>query len=525
MLDYGIVGFVLLAIVSVWVGALLVAQRRIPVPARLLMLAVVLRIVGSLIRYSILMNFYGGVGDALGYYGDGIRFARRLWDLDLSVFGFEQWFGGPGSWWGTQFMGNLSGLVVSVLGPTMLGEFLFFSMLCFLGLYCMVVAFHEVADDRAVYHYAMWIWLWPSLWYWPSSIGKESVVLFATGLVTLGFVGRKEKIRWGLYMSGLALAFCIRPHYGAFLALASFLANSAGSWRRFTLRHLFEAVAVALFAIVAFSAMNAQFGIETADIESMQEFIDEKAAKTLKGGSSVGSLPSGVAGLPAAFMNIWMRPFIWDADNVPGLLSAIEVLVLWYLLWRFRKGLLAPLRQWHRNRLIRYATFCLLGYTLMIGYTFGNLGIIARQRTPLPCLACGGAPRPNRSFIATPPRRRRPETCRGDARSRSGGLPEWTIASRSVMRPRTTFPRSSSSCRSVSVTRGPRRARSSSGGSTSGTRSAAPRGWWPKPMATSSGCGSSCAGVGVAPTGMSPRFEPWTLPPTPTGGDEASSPS
>jgi hypothetical protein len=32
---------------------------------------------------------------------------------------------------------------------------------------------------------------------------------------------------------------------------------------------------------------------------------------------------------------------------------------------------------------LRFATIAVVGYTLMIGYTFGNLGIIARQRTPM----------------------------------------------------------------------------------------------------------------------------------------------
>jgi hypothetical protein len=51
--------------------------------------------------------------------------------------------------------------------------------------------------------------------------------------------------------------------------------------------------------------------------------------------------------------------------------------------WNRRASLKVSLKQWRHNRLLRFAVPFAVGYTLMIGLTFGNLGIIARQRTPI----------------------------------------------------------------------------------------------------------------------------------------------
>ena len=84
-----------------------------------------------------------------------------------------------------------------------------------------------------------------------------------------------------------------------------------------------------------------------------------------------------------AFVNIWMRPFPWDVHNVMSLFSALEVLFLWAFAATRYKVVLLALRRWRKDRLLAYCVPLLGGYTLMIGLTFANLGIIARQRSPL----------------------------------------------------------------------------------------------------------------------------------------------
>jgi hypothetical protein len=138
-----------------------------------------------------------------------------------------------------------------------------------------------------------------------------------------------------------------------------------------------------LVLLFTFRMLTAEFGLIDADLEGFQEYVSYRAQQTLLGGSSLGAVPTGITAIPMAFINIWLRPLPWDIHNSMALLSAIEILVLWIFVWRRRSDLRLGLTRWRRHRLLQFAVPFLAGYTLMIGLTFGNLGIIARQRSPL----------------------------------------------------------------------------------------------------------------------------------------------
>jgi len=382
-MSYEFLGFLLVMFLSLAVGAGLASSSHNPFPRRLVLLAVVLRIVGSLARFDMIRLFYGGVADASRYFHSGLAVAERVWNLDPTVFSYWFWFGGPGDWWGTSFMERVTGVVVSFIGPTIRGAYLAFSMLAFAGLYAIAYAVHRHSPGPGAVRFAAWIWLWPSLWFWPSSIGKEAVTVLAIGLVVFGYAGGGARIRWVPFLAGLGLAFALRPHVGAVLALATAGAYWLQSWQRPSPRRIVESLAAAVLAVFLLGGMVSQFGIEEPDLEGIQEFVNYRGGQTLEGGSSLGSRTGGAAAVPMAFVNIWMRPFPWDVHNLMALFAAVEVLFLWWLVWKNRRWLRVALKGWWRNRMLSFAVPLLAGYTLMIGITFANLGIIARQRSPL----------------------------------------------------------------------------------------------------------------------------------------------
>lgn len=381
-MTFEITGFLLIILLSLGLGFGLSSRQGNPFPQRLILLAVALRIAGSLARYDMMRAFYGGISDAARYYNFGEDFARRAWSFDFSVFGPAYWFGGPDRWWGTEFMEKLSGVVVTFTGPTMRGEFLVFSMLAFLGLYLIALAVHRVRPGPGAVRFAGWIWVWPSLWFWPSSVGKEAVTVLAIGVAFYGYVGRNGRTRWLPFAAGTLLAFALRPHVAAVLALAVLAAYWLQSWHRPTARKVLESVVMVAVAFGVLIAMTAELGVD-ADLEGVQEYMDHRSDFTLRGGSSLESVPDGVAGIPMAFVNIWLRPFPWEAHNAMAFFAALEVVLLWWLAWRNRRFLRASFSAWRKDRLLAFAVTFLTGYTVVIGLTFGNLGIIARQRTPM----------------------------------------------------------------------------------------------------------------------------------------------
>ncbi len=377
---YDWIGYIAWSLLALAAGAAL-GRRFRPAATRLLVAAAVLRIVGSLVRYEVLMRFYQGIGDATGYYGRGWTLAKRFWTFDLPVFSASFWIEG-GRWWGTPMIDKISGLVLIVVGPSIRGEFLAFSLLAFAGIYAAITAMRQVQPRQSL-RYAAFVCLWPSLWFWPSSVGKEAVIVLAMGLVTLGYVGNGTRTHWPIFALGLGLAFIVRPHVAAVLGLAALIAHWLGTWERANARRLLEGLVAVVVAVAVLYGMRAQFGLMDADLEGMMEFMESAQQQTLKGGSNIGAPPTGIAVIPMAFVNLWMRPFPWEAHNATAVLSSMEVVALWIVFWFHRRHLLWALRSWWRNRLLRFAVPLFLGYTLMLGLTFGNLGIIARQRAPL----------------------------------------------------------------------------------------------------------------------------------------------
>lgn len=357
------------------------ATRPIPVAVkRLLFLGVLLRIVGSYLRYEVLYRVYDGIGDAVGYYSVGVIYSARLLDFDFSIFSAENWW--AGNWWGTQFIRWVSGFVIALIGPTMLGEFLFFSLLAFLGLCFFGLAFSRAYPHLPVYRYLAWLCLWPSLWFWSSSVGKDAILLLAGGLVTAGYVGKRERIQWLLLVPGLLLATAIRPHVAATMVLVMALAQwlSVGK-TKLTLWRTAQGVALALLAFVVVQNALTQLGLEDADTEGVQEFIAKRTLLATGGGSAIDAPSGGLATVPMAFVNILMRPFPWEAHNPQALVASLELVVLWAVVWRRRRRIWTVLRHgWRSDRFLRFALPMAAAYALLIGLVFGNLGIIARQR-------------------------------------------------------------------------------------------------------------------------------------------------
>ena len=84
-----------------------------------------------------------------------------------------------------------------------------------------------------------------------------------------------------------------------------------------------------------------------------------------------------------AVINVWFRPFLWEAHNPMAAVAALEMVLFWYLVWRHRRGVKPVLKNWRKSRLIAFAIPFLVLFTFMIGLVMGNMGLLARQRTPI----------------------------------------------------------------------------------------------------------------------------------------------
>ena len=83
-------------------------------------------------------------------------------------------------------MRYFSGLAHVVTNSSEFATSLLFAWIGFWGCYLLYRAFVTAVPDGDRHRYALLILLWPSLAFWPSSIGKEAMMLFAIGVAAFG---------------------------------------------------------------------------------------------------------------------------------------------------------------------------------------------------------------------------------------------------------------------------------------------------------------------------------------------------
>lgn len=334
--------------------------------------AVIVRILGCIVRLEVALRFYG-TGDAIYYYNAGWRHAQEFRDFDFSAVAEQA------RWWGTPFIEMLSGLVLTIIGPSIRGESLIFSMLPLVGLLLIGFAFSRDIGATNLRRYLTLLLLWPSLWFWPSSVGKESIVLLALGLVTYGYSGRRGRTGWLMVAAGLALVMGIRPHIAMMVGVALGIADWLAPFQRWNAPRVVRGIALAAAALLTVSASLRQLGLEGADVGGIREFIDLRAGLTGRGGSQIAGT-TGLLAIPQAFMNVLLRPFPWEATNPFVLFSSAEVVLLWVLLARRRRTVFASLHNWRESQLLLFVLPLTIVLILFYGAFVSNLGILARQR-------------------------------------------------------------------------------------------------------------------------------------------------
>jgi hypothetical protein len=331
-----------------------------------------LHLIGGVARYLVNALVYG-TGDSFRYFraGNAISDAVRQGDFE----GLPS----SGEVWGTAFVDGVSGLVQIILGQHFVVESLVFTLLGFWGLVMMATALARSFPRGANWHRSVALILyWPSLCFWPSTIGKEPLILLALGLVVVGWTGNGSTLRLNALLPGMALAVLIRPHIAMMLAVAIAAAEWLAPARQWSAQRILRALVLAVLSVFAVSSSLQRLGVES-DIDAMAEFAEDRAGRTQTGGSRI-EMVSGPAAVPMAFVNVLMRPFLWEVRNPVMLLSAVEMLALWWMLWQRRGAGVSLFTQWRRSRLLLFAVPAAAMLTVFYGSFVSNLGILARQR-------------------------------------------------------------------------------------------------------------------------------------------------
>ena len=376
--SFSALALILIVALLFLISVVISSTRLSPAVKTILVAGLFLRLAGAVARYLILFNFYHGSGDARVYYTRGMEIARSFKEFDFSpLFDSIGWVGG--NWYGTQFVRFVSAFVLSVTGPSLLVEFIVFSLFAFVGLVLFGAGYRRCYSSQGLHRFLALVLLFPSLWYWPSSVGKEAILVLGLGIAVLGFSGTGFKINWLWLIVGLFVVFAVRPEVAGVFLVSIMISQWLSLQGRWTANRIIQGVLILGIGVLGMRYTMQSIGIQEFDAEGITTYVESNQGKVATGGTTVTPL-SGLESVPLASFNVLFRPLPWEATNIMVLLSSMEVLVLWVLVIARRKRLLDNLRYWRTDRLIRLSVVFIVLYSMALGMMLVNLGIIARQR-------------------------------------------------------------------------------------------------------------------------------------------------
>jgi hypothetical protein len=378
--DLGLVLVIaLLASGVIWLGRRLTTEMDPWLP-RLIALGFAAKLLGATARYLALVYVFGS-GDASGYHAFAAHFASFIRDFDLASVLASLGNRGFGT--------NTTKVAISFLYtpyiPTMYGGFLEAATFSFLGQVGFYTAFRRWVPADRLKPYAILLFFLPTLLFWPSSVGKDALMIGALGLAAAGFSATLSSYRVrNIVMAGagLTLATLVRPHVGMLLLGSVFVAmvigrgpKRAGSRGR---RLLFVGVISAVLVVGAPRA--AQLIDVELSSDGIEDLIERQQTQTSQGGSLVqGSAVRSLGQMPGAAIRVLFRPLPNEASSMEMLASSLEGMALILLTLALMPRMLRRLKTSIRNPWVVVSMVYTVGFIVAFS-TVLNLGILARQR-------------------------------------------------------------------------------------------------------------------------------------------------
>lgn len=380
-----IIVLVLLALVSLPICGWLAGRPRDGRLYKLLVIGMLIKLLMAGPRYGLSEGYYEGEGDSGRYHQAGVYFIENLekgdWDIapaELAEFPKE-----------TRLVGYVVGILYTALGTSYFGGFVAFSWLSWIGIVCFFRAFRIAYPNAPPYFLATLMAIVPSLLFWPSSLGKDAIMVFLLGVFTLGAarVLSSTKVWLGVVWIGLSGfgMMQIRPHLllvAAVAMLASTLARPDGGvgLRGAVLR--FTLVLLMIPAIIlGVGQLDGLLGSEGD--QSISQSLDTTVDRTQIGGSAFEARPvRGPQDIPMALLTVLYRPFLFEANSVAVMIAALESLALLCATvvsarWIWKIG--PTMYHWP------FAAFCgAYVFAFVIAFSnIANAGILARQRVQM----------------------------------------------------------------------------------------------------------------------------------------------
>lgn len=349
---------------------------------RLLILGVIVKLAGTILRYFTLLK-KGQLGDASVYDVFGKRYANAWLGkagaitpvlVDLKSSNFLRWF---------------TGVVYYLFGRDLIAGFFVYSLIAFAGSYlwyrAAVIAVPFL--DRKLFF--ILITFAPSIVFWPAGIGKEALMQFGLGSIALGVAYLLNgQVIYGILVAlpGGWLVLVVRAHLLGLAAIAMTFAYLFGRQRKTAASKSSLARPIGIVFVVLIAAFGVTQGAKRLHIASLsptavQNELQATSTSTTQGHSGFTTNVSlSPLHLPQDAITVLLRPFPWEVQTKNQILASLEGLGLVGFMFLRRKSLALSLRRLRDVPFLFYAWILTLLYVLLF-QAFGNFGLLVRERS------------------------------------------------------------------------------------------------------------------------------------------------
>ncbi|MDP4545697.1 hypothetical protein Q8P09_11485 [Psychrobacter faecalis] len=272
---------------------------------------------------------------------------------------------------GTRFTETLTYIVTYFLKSNYLNTTLVFNIFGSLGLvffYLSLKRFFNVLGN-----YWIIIIFIPSISFWSSGIGKDSVAFLSVCLFLYSIV---ESKRFKVSLtSAFLLMFMVRPHIAAVM-LVSYVVYFIVNAKSHIIIKLLILPIIFVGIIFALSFVQEYVGLENASLSSIGDYVDKRQSYNLSGGSS---LDIASMSYPMQMFTYIFRPLPFEAHSLLALVTSLEntlfLFIFLYLLYRSKFNI----KYFIQDKNLWLFIYVFLSCTIL-SITTANLGIATRQK-------------------------------------------------------------------------------------------------------------------------------------------------
>ncbi|MBH0002712.1 hypothetical protein [Pseudoalteromonas sp. SWYJZ12] len=261
-----------------------------------------------------------------------------------------------------------------------LGVFLVFNIFGSIGLLAFYASLNQVVIFNSILlrRVALLIVLLPSVSFWSSAIGKDSLSFLAIGLALWSALALDKRVL--LMTTAILIMLFVRPHMAGMLIIAIGM-GIYFSEKITVIKKMFIGILIVGIAVVMvpFALKYAGLG-QANNINDIEAYIDERQGYNQSGG---GGVDIASMSLPMQLFTYLLRPLPYEAQSIPALAASIDnlillILIIYYFLLRVNNRPVANGYSLIGNRMFMWSYIGMSWFIL--ASTTANLGISVRQK-------------------------------------------------------------------------------------------------------------------------------------------------